>query len=861
MKQTLLAILLLLPLMVQAQLQDSFSDGDFTRNLTWTGSTNYFQVNSQNQLQSHGPAVTGSVIQLITPSQAVAGTVWEFWANLKLATSASNYADIFLMSDNADLNSSGTSGYFVRIGGSADEVSLFRKDGGKTAVMLINGQDKTIGSSNNVVRVQVTRSINYEWKLQIDVSGTGQSYVSQGTLTDATYKRSDYFGVLLKYTSTNSQKFYFDDFLIKDTEPPMLEALQTIDPQELTLQFNEPLQPELAKSTDNYILNNSAKPILAEIIAPGKVRLVFGQRFRSGTNVLRITNLQDLFGNSLSSPVDREFSFVPPAVLPGYNELLITEVMADESPVVGLPAQEYLELFNATADKVLTLQGVRYSDATSTTTLPNVQLLPGEYAVVVPNSQVQNFAQYGKVIGISNFPSLNNSGELLQLRQPNGRLIYALNYTDAWYKSSSKKEGGWSLEMIDVQNPCAGVDNWTASVDPRGGTPAQVNSVAASNPDNTPPSLTEVTAVGPDKLLLRFNERLDSLKATAITNFTFEPGIAIDRVQVQGPLFTEVVLTLTNPLQESKLYTLTATGIRDCSGNLNSKPLTYTFALPSAPVPGDVVINEVLFNPRTGGSDFVELVNRSSKYLNLQNWQVANTSGDSIINKKTITTNNYVLTPGAYVILTSNPENVKMNYPAANQEAFIKMSSLPSYPDDAGTVVVLQPNGIEADRFRYDEDMHFALIDDLNGVSLERIRLEGASIASNFHSAATTVFATPGYKNSQSREGVTAQRVFSIEPVVFSPDGDGFEDFTTINYHTDKTGLVATITVFDAQGREVRKLVRNELLAADGFFQWNGLRDDGTKANIGYYLFYIELFGLNGEKDRYKERVVVAGRL
>ena len=861
MRQTLLAIFLLLPLWAHSQLQESFSDGNFTQNPTWTGDVNSFIINAQHQLQSNGPAVTGTTLQLVTPSQAVVGTIWEFWANLKLATSASNYTDVWLIADNPDLKSNTTNGYFVRIGNTADEVSLYRKDAGKSAVMIINGQDGTIGSSNNIVRVRVSRSINHQWQLSIDLTGTGQSYASQGTATDAIHKRSAYFGVLVRYTSANSKNFYFDDFRITDTQPPLLEELQTTAQQEITLRFNEPLQPAQAQNIQNYTLNGNIKPLLAELTEAETVRLVFGQNFKVGNNTLSIANLQDLYGNSLASPIERSFSFVPPAVLPGYNELLITEIMADETPVVGLPAQEYIELYNATPNKVLTLQGIKYSDATSTTTLPNVQLMPGEYAVVVPNTKVSEFTGFGKVIGISNFPSLNNSGELLQLRQPNGKLIYAVQYGDTWYKSSSKKEGGWSLEMIDVTNPCGSSENWTASVNPKGGTPAQPNSVAAQVPDNTPPIIIDATAIAPDKVLLRFSERLDSVQAARVANYNISPSLVVASVQVQGPLFAEVLLILASPLQEKQLYALTAKSISDCAGNLSSQPLTISFALPSAPIPGDVVINEILFNPRPSGVDFVELVNRSDKYINLKDWKLANTSNDSIANIKLITNANYVLAPGQYVVLTTNPDNIKNNYPAAKTEAFLKMSSLPSYPDAAGTVVVLQPDNKVADRFSYTEKMHFALIDDKNGVSLERIRLEGPSTPDNFHSAATTVFATPGYLNSQSRAGVEAQQVFKIEPLVFSPDGDGYEDFTTINYHTDKNGMVANITIFDTQGREIRKLVRNQLLAADGFFQWDGIRQDGTKANIGYYLVYIELFGLNGEKSVYKEKVVVAGRL
>ncbi|NEM96694.1 lamin tail domain-containing protein [Pontibacter burrus] len=861
MKQTLLAILLLLPLIATAQLQDNFSDGDFTRNPTWTGDAGSFIVNAQQQLQSNGPAVTGTIVQLVTPSQAVVGTTWEFWANLKLATSSTNYTDVYLIADKADLKAADVNGYFVRIGNTTDEVSLYRKDAGKTAVILINGQDKTVATTNNVVRVRVTRTINYEWELSIDVSGTGQNFVRQGTATDAAHKRSSYFGVLVRYTSANSKNFYFDDFRITDTQPPVLEELQTINQQELTLRFNEPLQPEQAQTIANYTLNRTIKPTIAELTEAGTVRLVFGQGFGVGNNTLTIANLQDLHGNTLSEPVVRNYSFIPPAVLPGYNELIITEIMADETPVVGLPAQEYIELYNATTNKVLTLQGIRYSDATSTTTLPNAQLLPGEYAVVVPNTQVASFTPFGKVIGISNFPSLNNAGELLQLRRPDGRLIYAVNYSDSWYKNTAKREGGWSLEMIDVTNPCAGSENWTASVDLRGGTPAQPNSVAASVPDNTPPTIVSATAISPTQVLLRFNERLDSVQAATIANYSISPTIAIANVQVQGPLFTEVMVTLSSPLQERQLYTLSATRIADCAGNLNNQPQTIPFALPSAPAPGNVVINEILFNPRPNGVDFVELVNRSDKYIDLKNWQLAITAGDTISNLRTITATNYVLAPGQYVVLTSNPENIKTNYPAAREQTFLRMSSLPSYPDNAGTVVVLQPDGNVADRFSYSSDMHFALLDDLNGVSLERIRLDGQTIASNFHSAATTIFATPGYKNSQSRDGVAVRQAFSVAPQVFSPNGDGYDDFTIINYSTDQTGLTANITVFDSNGREVRKLVRNEMLASNGFFRWDGLKQDGSKAGIGYYIFYIELFGLNGEKSVHKEKVVVGSRL
>src|SRR5690606_20068163 len=149
-----------------------------------------------------------------------------------------------------------------------------------------------------------------------------------------------------------------------------LTEVRTISLQELELIFNEPLMQQEAENIANYTVNESVKPTTASITEAGTVRLTFPPTIRNGDNLIRIGGLTDMYGNKLTYPVEREFDFVLPAVLPGYNELLITEIMADESPVVGLPAQEYLELYNPT-EKVLTLQGIRYTDATSTTSFPN----------------------------------------------------------------------------------------------------------------------------------------------------------------------------------------------------------------------------------------------------------------------------------------------------------------------------------------------------------------------------------------------------------------------------------------------------------------------------------------------------------
>jgi len=302
--------------------------------------------------------------------------------------------------------------------------------------------------------------------------------------------------------------------------------------------------------------------------------------------------------------------------------------------------------------------------------------------------------------------------------------------------------------------------------------------------------------------------------------------------------------------------------VRDCAGNTVNPEAKATVVLPEPAAAGDVVINEVLFNPRSGGVDFIEIVNRSEKYIDLKSWQLGNIQPDSASDLSSISAEPLVMPPQQYLVLTTRPEIVQSHYPAANKATFIKMGRLPAYPDDQGTVLLFDGNSILIDRFSYEAAMHFKLLDDLNGVSLERIRLQGDSSAANWHSAASTVgYATPGYKNSQYYEQTPASQFFSIEPKIFTPDGDGEKDFTTINYRTETAGYITNITIYDASGREIKRLLKNELLAQNGFFQWDGLDERSRKVPVGYYVLYIELFNLQGQVKAYKETVVVGAKL
>jgi hypothetical protein len=152
-------------------------------------------------------------------------------------------------------------------------------------------------------------------------------------------------------------------------------------------------------------------------------------------------------------------------------------------------------------------------------------------------------------------------------------------------------------------------------------------------------------------------------------------------------------------------------------------------------------------------------------------------------------------------------------------------SALPTYNNGSGTVVFLGQTGDTLDLFNYDDALQFALLKSVDGVSLERVDPNRpTSDNSNWHSAAEDVgYATPGYQNSQYAPTPSANGSISIEPAIFSPDNDGYQDLLTIAYQFDEPGFVGTMKVFDIAGREVRTLMNNELLGTSGAVSWDGV--------------------------------------
>lgn len=542
-------------------------------------------------------------------------------------------------------------------------------------------------------------------------------------------------------------------------------------------------------------------------------------------------------------------------------DVVIDEIMADPVPQISLPSNEWIELKNVSASPV-NLQNWRIGDATSQSgPMPNFILEPDSFVIVCTGSAVAAMQVYGRVISVTSFPSLDNDGDQLFLKSNTGLTIHAVNYSSSWYQNAVKSDGGWTLEMIDTKNPCAGISNWKSSAHTQGGTPAIKNAVDAVNNDQSMPSVRNAYALDDLNIVIVFDESLDSLKGATVANYVIDGGMSIQSAISVPPLFDKVQLRLAAAMQSNTVYNITVNDITDCKNNSISTTNKARIGLSVDAATTEMVINEILFNPKSGSSDYVEFYNRSNKIFDANKLYIANRNSSGVISSaKLISTSPYYVFPGDYIVVTENAINLSLDYFVQNPDAVFELSSLPSFPDDEGDVIILNFQGAVVDEVKYKDDWQFALLANPDGVALERIDPDGPpQEAGNWHSAASTAgYGTPTYKNSQYKLLQTISATIEVAPKVFSPDNDGRDDIATIQYKTTEPGYVANITIYDANGRPVRNLVKNGTLGLQGYWTWDGLDDKRLKLAVGTYILFTEIFNLNGKKEIFKNVVVLA---
>jgi hypothetical protein len=840
-----LLLSILIPCSTFAQVSDDFSDGNLTSDPVWFGNRESFIVNKNGQLQLNH--IGAGKAHLSTPTHVTEEAVWQLDLLMDFNPSARNFCRVYLISNRQDL-SEGLTGYYLLIGGAQDQVSLYRQDY-TDHVEIIGGAPETTNKDVVDLSIRVTRDANGIWKLFIDDLYFGE-------VLDKTYLRTNYFGLYCQFTTTRANSFFFDNIEVsgkqyKDLHPPAIDAIRTISDRQIEIIFDEPV---IIERLEQILIPGLGTPVLIEETSYASWQFTFPFSFENQQEyTLELTEISDLSGNRLNER--RKFTYweFQPA---RKHDVVITEVMADPVPGIQLPEVEYLEILNK-SEKAINLKNWLLSDQTTQTLLPEYVLAPGAYLILYPRSEI--IPEAGNGLALNPWPSLNNSGDLIVLADSTGDIIHFVHYNQNWYKSDAKRHGGWSLELVDHRYPCSGFDNWTASESSSGGTPGFANSVATDNPDLTPPVMIGSFAENPQELELFFDQPLNALAGSG-TSLNFEPPLRVDTFFIGSEFEPSLTVHLIDSLKTGIIYQIKAFGLADCNNNINhGNGSVGMVGLAQTAARGDLIINELLFNPRPLGVRFVELFNRSHKPINLKDWRFARWQDHTLVDFSYLSTSNLMIYPDEYRVFTTSVSKLKSHYPRSNTTNMIEVDELPGMGEKWGSLALIAQDGEVLDSLYYSEDMHHALLIDKAGVSLERADPKGATNdVDNWYSGSeTNGYASPGFQNSQAFASTYKDR-FAVEPKVISSWSNGFPAYARISYTLDQPGSSGTLLVFDRRGSLVRTLLRNSLLSTKGTFQWDGTDDQSRKVPMGHYVVYFKVTSKDFSTQSWAQTIAVA---
>lgn len=844
---------------VLAQFFDRFEDGNLSENPTWNGDLSDFTITAANELRLNAPAAGTSL--LYTPIEKYDSIAWDFYFRMEFDPSGTNKLRIYLYNEGNDFTSGDA--LFLEMGenGNMDDIIVYERKNN-----LLKNLGKATGSNLAANPAEARIFVSYfsssgMWQVFADYSKGNILLPVLTFQSDFTASVNLNFGLECIYTATRTSLFYFDDVgmnpLVEDTTPPVINNFTVTDDRNLNLGFNKIIREAILTNSANYSVNRGiGSPTSVEVLTPSAVRLRFNNTFNNGEYYeLTVRNIRDTLGNILNDTI-LQFRYLT-AELPEYGDIIISEIMADPSPPVNLPNAEYIEIYNR-SEKILDLADLILARGTTTYSIPKHFILPGEYFMLCRIAEADMFTNVENKIGMTAFPAITNGGDELFLLNSNGDCVHHASFKLSDYGSSAKSDGGWSLELKYFDNPCYST-YWTASVNNNGGTPGVPNSVT---PERAPATnIIKSFSIDDQAVSLHISHLLDVHDVTNIENWSFSPALNIYGIDYfPCSSSSDEVVIFTDDFEENTEYILTFRGIiKNCINESIEIDQSVFFVKPQLPQVGDLVINEILHHPSTGGSSYIEIYNLSDKFLKTSSLGLKNNT-DQIIRIST----DVLIPPASFITFTANRINTLSAYEVANPEWLVE-NNLPSLPNTSGTVVLLSflpgEDVLRLDSLSYNANWHSDLLRNRAGIALERIEYSASSTSgNNWHSAAWNIGGgTPTAKNSQFRDpSMVSSGSVSLEPKVFSPDGDGYNDFTTILVNAEGS-FNLTVRIFDLQGREVRTLINNQISGRTEKLIWDGTDNNGNKAVVGSYIVFIEGVDPAGSIIREKLSCVLAG--
>jgi hypothetical protein len=442
------------------------------------------------------------------------------------------------------------------------------------------------------------------------------------------------------------------------------------------------------------------------------------------------------------------------------------------------------------------------------------------------------------------------------------------------YSSRWGGTGGFSLERIELTGPSTEQANWGTSGSDSGSTPGGQNFLTPLDTNIRATRLT-VAAASDSSALLALSFR--NIGRTPVREYTAAVYLDVngDTTATEDELLATaqggapiqpgdsatVLLRWDHPSsgEEPLIGVVTAEHDMRAADDRIRRAISFAFRVRS------LVVNEIMYEPAAGRSEYVELLNASKLPVDLQEWKLSSRrdSGSPTATGLLLRTALPIL-PGEFVVVAPD-SGILADYAGilASGSHLVALHRPLGLGNQGDTLILLDLTGRTIDSVVYTPSWHNPDLEETRGRSLERINpLLPGNDPRSWSTSADPSGGTPGRRNSLFTPESPLKSSLSLSPNPFSPDGDAVDDAVMIGYVLPFASGTMRIGIYDAQGRLIRRLAEGEPTGRTGQIVWDGYTDRKERASIGIYIVLVEAHDAAGTAtDPLKGIVVVAARL
>lgn len=550
------------------------------------------------------------------------------------------------------------------------------------------------------------------------------------------------------------------------------------------------------------------------------------------------------------------------------GSVVINEVMY--APTAGEP--EWVELYNAASTPV-DLRSWKLSNRNSiiryAVSLSSIPLLPDRYVVVVKDTALFRSIHVDSGVDIIQSSSLptflfNNSGDAVVLFDARGAVMDSVRYVPAW-----GGQHGSSLERIDASAGSNDSANWGSSDDSIKSTPGKPNYLSpleynlrvlgVSAQDHIAGASIQIVitiqnigkrSAGGFSVALYEDGNADSIAQESELVRAIESSMNLQPGESTGIEFSW-------PTSQFGLKFLIAT--IDYAADLRLFDNVKVGAIRISYPARSLIVNEIMYAPRSGDAEYVELFNPNPYAVDVRDWLLADAAETTSSSVHKISSSSVIVDGGGFIVVAGDSGIFgRFSYLTESRYRVIVKRSGLSLNNDGDNVMISDLTRVLMDSVHYVAAWHNPEIDDPTGRSLERINPDFPSNdRRNWSTCANVLGGTPGKTNSLYAIAIPSEAAISFSPNPFSPDADGFEDITIIHYAVSAAAGLVRIRIYDAVGRLVRLLADGEPTGAQGEIIWDGLNDRGERVRMGIYIVLVEALDAEGGSIRTIKGVVV----